>query len=340
MINHLKEFFSSPPRQLKGWELPLAGLLLTAGLTVAVSALQAAAPDKQAKSADSPALPPSLQAVQEQQEQAVDSTALPPNLQAAAPQQQKQAVEAPVSAASFDAPVPPQQEQAVEAPAAPSFDAAQEQQEQAVEPLATAPSFDAAQEQQEQAVEAPAEAPSYEAAAPQKLDKGVDSTSVAMPSAKWNPKAQAARKGTIAQAPNSDNSLADGTYLYGQSSQAGQVGKEYLVFEARQGKVVGAMYMPSSEFACFHGTLNSKQMNLTVVNPYDETALSHTIARQQHSQIAAVGNQLNYNNTLDSVTYPYSVGLEGYQPIAQVGDKDKQILNTCRSNYQTAGWNR
>ncbi len=320
MINHLKEFFSSPPRQLKGWELPLAGLLLTAGLTVAVSALQAAAPDKQAKSADSPALPPSLQAVQEQQEQAVDSTALPPNLQAAAPQQQKQAVEAPVSAASFDAPVPPQQEQAVEAPAAPSFDAAQEQQEQAVE--------------------APAEAPSYEAAAPQKLDKGVDSTSVAMPSAKWNPKAQAARKGTIAQAPNSDNSLADGTYLYGQSSQAGQVGKEYLVFEARQGKVVGAMYMPSSEFACFHGTLNSKQMNLTVVNPYDETALSHTIARQQHSQIAAVGNQLNYNNTLDSVTYPYSVGLEGYQPIAQVGDKDKQILNTCRSNYQTAGWNR
>lgn len=321
MINHLKEFFSSPPRQLKGWELPLAGLLLTAGLTVAVSALQAAAPDKQAKSADSPALPPSLQAVQEQQEQAVDSTALPPNLQAAAPQQQKQAVEAPVSAPSFDAAVPPQQEQAVEPPA-------------------TAPSFDAAREQQEQAVDAPAEAPSFEAAAPQKLDKGVDSTSVAMPSAKWNPKAQAARKGTIAQAPNSDNSLADGTYLYGQSSQAGQVGKEYLVFEARQGKVVGAMYMPSSEFACFHGTLNSKQMNLTVVNPYDETALSHTIARQQPSQIAAVGNQLNYNNTLDSVTYPYSVGLEGYQPIAQVGDKDKQILNTCRSNYQTAGWNR
>jgi hypothetical protein len=138
----------------------------------------------------------------------------------------------------------------------------------------------------------------------------------------------------ISQLPTSNTSIPDGTYLYGQSNQPQQLGKEYIVFEARQGKVIGAMYLPSSEYSCFYGTLDAKQLNLTVANTYDQTAFAHTIARSQTSQVAAVGEHLNIQNNSDALKYPHAVGLEGYQPISQVSDSDKQLLNTCRTNYQ------
>lgn len=144
----------------------------------------------------------------------------------------------------------------------------------------------------------------------------------------------------IAQVPASHNTIADGTYLYGQSSEPQQLGKEYIVFEARQGKVIGAMYLPSSEYSCFYGTLDAKQLNLTVANPYDQTAFSHTIARAQTSQVAAVGEHLNIQTGYDSLTYPHAVALEGYQPVSKINDSDKEILNTCRSTYQAQVWNQ
>jgi hypothetical protein len=98
--------------------------------------------------------------------------------------------------------------------------------------------------------------------------------------------------------------------------------------------VIGAMYLPSSEYSCFYGTLDSKNMNLTVVNPYNQTAMSHMIARAQTVQLAAAGGRINLENTYDSLTYPHAVQLEGYQPISQVSASDKQLLNTCLTEYQ------
>ncbi len=138
----------------------------------------------------------------------------------------------------------------------------------------------------------------------------------------------------ISQLPTQNTLIPDGTYLYGQSNQPQQLGKEYIVFEARQGKVIGAMYLPSSEYSCFYGTLDAKQLNLTVANPYDQTAFAHTIARTQTSQVAAAGNRINLQNDYDSLKYPHAVALEGYQAISQVSDSDKQLLNTCRRNHQ------
>lgn len=144
----------------------------------------------------------------------------------------------------------------------------------------------------------------------------------------------------IAQLPSSNSSIPDGTYLYGQAAQPQQIGKEYIVFEARQGKVIGAMYMPSSEYSCFYGTLDSKQLNLTVANPYDQTAFSHTIARLQSSQVASTSSNLNLQNGFDSLAYPHAVALEGYQSISKVSENDQQLLNTCRSTYQAQVWNQ
>ena len=158
-------------------------------------------------------------------------------------------------------------------------------------------------------------ASTLEAAAPLQEAQTANSTSVA-----------------IAQVPNA--AIPDGTYLYGQSSEPEQIGKEYIVFEARQGKVVGALYMPSSEYSCFQGTVDANQMNLTVANPYDQTAFSHTIARTQRSPIAAAGGQINLENTYDSLSYPHAVGLEGYQPINQISENDQRILSSCLNKYQ------
>lgn len=150
---------------------------------------------------------------------------------------------------------------------------------------------------------------------------------------------KAIRSTTTAQAPASDASIPDGTYLYGQSSQPDQIGQEYIVFEARQGKVIGAVYLPSSEFSCFYGTVDSKYMNLMVVNSYDQTAFAHTIAREQPSPIAAAGGHINIENTYDSLAYPYTLGLEGYQLVSQISDNDRQILSVCMNTHKDKTWN-
>ncbi|MGQ4648209.1 hypothetical protein [Lyngbya aestuarii] len=131
-----------------------------------------------------------------------------------------------------------------------------------------------------------------------------------------------------------DNTIPDGTYLYGESSQANVLGNEYMVFESRQGKVIGALYLPQSEYSCFYGTLDADKMSLTVVNPYDQTALAHVIERQQRSPIAAASSQLTLDDRYSSLNYPHAVGLEGYQPIGELSEQDQQMLKECQGNYQ------
>ncbi len=308
-MNRLVRFFSLENRLLYRWQVPVTAVILMVGFAATASTFKAAAPKAQKQALDStsvaPLLPPDLAAVTPPpQEPAVDSTALAPNeapsLEAASPEQQESAVDSTALAPNE----------------APSLEAASpEQQESAVDSTALALN----------------EAAPVKAAAPKPQKRDVDSTAVASPSAKWNRQAQLDSKAIIAQAPSQDASIPDGTYLYGQSSQPQQIGKEYLVFQAHQGKVVGAMYLPNSEYSCFHGTLDSMQMNMTVVNSYDQTAFSHTIARAHPAQLAAAGGQINLENTYDSLSYPYTVALEGYQPLNQVSAQDEKILNTCVS---------
>ncbi len=62
--------------------------------------------------------------------------------------------------------------------------------------------------------------------------------------------------------PVKSGSLADGTYLYGETPQPNQVRNGYMVFQRQQGKVVGAFYYPSSEFKCFTGFLTNNTLNV------------------------------------------------------------------------------
>lgn len=102
--------------------------------------------------------------------------------------------------------------------------------------------------------------------------------------------------------------LQQGIYLYGQSPKPEEIKQEYFVFEVRQGKVIGAFYLPRSAFYCFYGNLERTQLNLTVVDTYDGT------------------------------TSPYSVNLQKYHPIPTVSDNDQRILAICKTAHQDQVW--
>lgn len=112
----------------------------------------------------------------------------------------------------------------------------------------------------------------------------------------------------------------DGIYLYGQSPKPNQVGQGYIVFEKSQSQVKGAMYMPSSEFSCFQGTIDrSGEVAMTVnAAPYETSS-----------------NQVATNSTTPSISndelsgYAYSVALQDYHQINSISSTEQRILRIC-----------
>lgn len=125
------------------------------------------------------------------------------------------------------------------------------------------------------------------------------------------------------QASAVKQTLPDGVYLYGQSTQPDQVGQGYFVFEAKQGAVVGALYMPRSSFDCTAGKFQNDQLALTVVNSYDRTTNPYEIALERTSNVAAEGNPAFQN-----------IGLQGFHRLSTVSENDKRILNVCKADFQ------
>jgi hypothetical protein len=126
----------------------------------------------------------------------------------------------------------------------------------------------------------------------------------------------------VAEAASKKSPLADGIYLYGQSPQPEQIGQEYIVFKVQKNRVIGAVYLPQSEFNCFSGTVDSHQMNLSIVDPYNNAVYPYAIALQDLSPVAS-GDRL-----------PRAVGLEGYQQISTISENDRRILDVCLQKYQ------
>ncbi|MBD1825635.1 hypothetical protein H6F51_24510 [Cyanobacteria bacterium FACHB-DQ100] len=134
-------------------------------------------------------------------------------------------------------------------------------------------------------------------------------------------------KNAVAQATTQKTTLPDGVYLYGQSAEPDQIGQGYFVFEARQGKLVGALYMPRSSFDCTYGSVEPDKVSLTVINSYDRDENPYVIATERNDSVASRGNP-----TIAPV------GLEGYHRISKVSENDQRILNVCKQNYQQRAW--
>ncbi|KAB8335795.1 hypothetical protein SD80_005925 [Scytonema tolypothrichoides VB-61278] len=149
--------------------------------------------------------------------------------------------------------------------------------------------------------------------------EAVPTTTVAIAQPK-TPTKTASVTPTVANFPQQD-----GVYLYGQSPKSGQLGQGYIIFEKHQSKVTGALYMPSSEFSCFNGTLRSSGELAMTVNGYP--------GDKSPTQVAA-------NNTLprlsddESSTYAHSVTLKDYYQLNNISSSDRQVLQMCQANVQ------
>ena len=101
--------------------------------------------------------------------------------------------------------------------------------------------------------------------------------------------------------------LIDGIYLYGETSEPEQMGKGYIVFEIKSDKVIGAAYMPKSEFNCFYGIVKNTVINMTIIDSFEGT------------------------------THPYSVELRKFYAIRNISNNDQRILMICRDKYGKEG---
>jgi len=116
--------------------------------------------------------------------------------------------------------------------------------------------------------------------------------------------------------------IPNGIYLYGQSRQPEQIGKEYIIFKAQEGELVGALYMPRSEFSCFQGEISANQLQMIVDHPYEDSTHSYAIALGTPSPLASREESLNQ-----------PVSLQGYHPIAEISDNDRRLLATCQNQF-------
>lgn len=126
----------------------------------------------------------------------------------------------------------------------------------------------------------------------------------------------------------------DGIYLYGQAPAPAQIGQEYVVFEVEQGRVVGAFYLPHSEFSCFQGTLAAGKLALMVAAGPGTEPHPDSIAAQNSQQVAAVSDRSSVGHSYEATSYPHSVALQNYYQLPAVSDNDRRILSTCQNNYQ------
>ena len=113
----------------------------------------------------------------------------------------------------------------------------------------------------------------------------------------------------------------DGTYLYGQSSTPNELGQGYILFQKQQSKIIGALYVPQSEFSCFQGTLaKSGELAMTVKSSPGEVGVMEV-------STASTIPKVNEN---EFTTYPYSVTLQDYHQLSSVSSNDREILQICQ----------
>ena len=113
----------------------------------------------------------------------------------------------------------------------------------------------------------------------------------------------------------------DGIYLYGQSSTPNQLGQGYILFQKQQSKIIGALYVPHSEFSCFQGTLaKSGELAMTVKSSPGEVGVMEV-------STASTIPKVNEN---EFTTYPYSLTLQDYHQLSSLSSNDREILQICQ----------
>ena len=138
----------------------------------------------------------------------------------------------------------------------------------------------------------------------------------------------------ISSVPEAISEVRDGVYLYSQSQTPFEIGYEYLVFEVNGDEIIGASYLPYSEFVCFAGRLEGNHISVHNVSPNEPelTTQSNTMELQP---ILAAGtdNLAGMGVAGEAIAFP-PINLANYHAITGVSQLDAQILNHCQQTYQ------
>lgn len=119
---------------------------------------------------------------------------------------------------------------------------------------------------------------------------------------------------------NVSMTLAEGIHLYGESVNPNEIGKSYAILEVKAGQITGAFYQPRSSFDCFRGATKESQLALNITDSYTGETYPYAIALENTSLVASVGDI--------STNKP---GLEGFHPIENISDRDRELLQTCQA---------
>ena len=122
-------------------------------------------------------------------------------------------------------------------------------------------------------------------------------------------------------ATNVAQPIDDGLYFYGSQPQPDAIGAAYMVFEAKNSNVVGALYMPQSSFDCFEGHLTGQALALQITNSYTQEVYAYAIALvTDDSPVAATNPGLA------------PLQLDGFFDLGTPRAAENNILTTCQSH--------
>ncbi len=117
----------------------------------------------------------------------------------------------------------------------------------------------------------------------------------------------------------SQSVLADGTYLFGQSTNPNEPGSDYAVFSVKDNQTVGAFYQPNSSFDCFSGEISSNRLAVNIVESYTQELYPYTIA-------------VTLDDTLAAGSAAGAYTLKGFHQINTLSAQDQEILAVCQAD--------
>lgn len=113
--------------------------------------------------------------------------------------------------------------------------------------------------------------------------------------------------------------LADGIYVFGESSTPAQIGTTYMVMQISHQEINGGFYQPASSFDCFHGEASGSEIALTVTDSYAQTEHPFAMTLENATTVASA-------NAAASQWVP-----TGFYRLADLTETDQEVLQICSS---------
>lgn len=127
----------------------------------------------------------------------------------------------------------------------------------------------------------------------------------------------------IPTAQGREPQVANGIYLFGDTTTPGQLGHEYMVLQVEGSTVTGGFYEPGHTFSCFSGSITSQALSLRVQDRQRPDSGFYQVPIYLDNQFSTSRFVLPYENTL---------GLQGTHRIDGTEPESQRVLNVCRTS--------